>query len=435
MDVIVIGGGIAGVATAYQLRAAGHRVCVVERHATVAQGASHGHSGVVLPTPLDVWFGPTFMRHARSARSGVICKNGFGFGGQPRTFVRKLDQLQASEAFANQYALLRPLIDSARDALADVESQFKLEFEQRDGVLYVVRSNDEWTLTQPALELLRRFEVPHTVLSGADVHVRERAVPAEPAFAGGVMFEAAQTANCPLFIKQLKQVLDTHGGVQFLTGREVGAIRLENQRAAIELAPQDPERARSREVDVISADAIVVAAGVGTLPLLAPLGLKLPLYPMRLHALNAPVAHEECAPHTTIVDAVKRIALTRMNQRLRIAGGAVLQRPNQLAEPLPETLTEEALALLGEASRDWVPGAAKISAALPWEGMKLLSADGLPVVGNALHPRLYVNAGHGPAGWGLALGSARLIADLVSGRLSDLPPDTLAALQPQRSQG
>lgn len=65
MDVIVIGGGIAGVATAYQLRAAGHRVCVVERHATVAQGASYGHSGIVLPTPLDVWFGPTFLRNGR----------------------------------------------------------------------------------------------------------------------------------------------------------------------------------------------------------------------------------------------------------------------------------------------------------------------------------------------------------------------------------
>ena len=68
MDVIVIGGGIVGVATAYQLRAAGHRVCVVERHATVAQGATYGHGGTVLPTPLDVWFGPTFMASRQGAK-------------------------------------------------------------------------------------------------------------------------------------------------------------------------------------------------------------------------------------------------------------------------------------------------------------------------------------------------------------------------------
>src|SRR5579875_494325 len=117
MDVIVIGGGIAGVATAYQLRAAGHRVCVVERHATVAQGATYGHSGVALPTPLDVWFGPTFLREGRAAASGVICKT--GFGGQARAFARRLRALQGSEAFAARYALLRPLIESAEQALTE----------------------------------------------------------------------------------------------------------------------------------------------------------------------------------------------------------------------------------------------------------------------------------------------------------------------------
>ena len=433
MDVIVIGGGIAGVATACQLRAAGHRVCVVERHATVAQGATWGHSGVVLPTPLDVWFGPTFLRHGRAAASGLICKT--GFGGAARTFVKRLSALHGADAFAAQYALLRPLIDAARDALDDVTGRFQIEFEEREGLLYVVRGDDEWSLSQPALELLRRFETPHHVLSASAVVAGEHAVPADPPFAGGVRFPDALVANCPLFVKQLKQELDALGGVQFETGRAVSAIRVESQRAAVELAPRDdPDArpARAGEVDVISGDAVVVAAGAQTPALVAPLGVKLPLYPVRLHALTAPVAHEECVPRTTIVDAVKRIAITQNGHRLRIAGGAVVQRAKELDRPLPAALTEEALALLGEASRDWTPGAAKISAALPWEGMKLLSADGLPAVGNAGHPRLFVNAGHGPAGWALALGSARLIADLVSGTPSALPDETVAALRPGR---
>ncbi|PLZ03712.1 amino acid dehydrogenase [Burkholderia sp. WAC0059] len=432
MDVIVIGGGIAGVATAYQLRAAGHRVCVVERHATVAQGATYGHSGIALPTPLDVWFGPTFMRSGRSASSGVISKT--GFGGEARAFVKRLSALQPSEAFAARYALLRPLVESARDALAEVESRFRLEYEQRDGLLYLVRTSDEWSLTQPALELLRRFEVPHHVLGAAECAAFEHAVPAEPPFAGGVRFDAGRVANCPLFVKQLKQLLDTEGGVQFQIGRAVSAIRLESQRAAVELVPREPASARAKQVDVISADAVVVAAGTGTLPLVAPLGLRLPLYPVRLHTLSAPVAHEECVPHTTVVDAVKRIAITQMNHRLRMAGGAVLLNAKETAKPLTPALTEEALALLGEASRDWVPGAAKISAALPWEGVKLLSSDGLPVVGNAVHPRLFINAGHGPAGWAQALGSARLIAELIGRVAPSLPDDTLAALRPDRLQ-
>src|ERR1700712_1460401 len=88
MDVIVIGGGIGGIATAYQLRAAGHRVCVVERHATVAQGATYGHGGAVLPSPLDVWFGPTFMQTRRAMKTGIVFKP--GFDSQTRDFAKKL---------------------------------------------------------------------------------------------------------------------------------------------------------------------------------------------------------------------------------------------------------------------------------------------------------------------------------------------------------
>ncbi len=430
MDVIVIGGGIVGVATAYQLRAAGHRVCVIERHATVAQGATYGHGGTVLPTPLDVWFGPTFMQHRHAAKSGVIRKT--GFNGAARGFVRRLAALQAHDAFTRQYTRLRPLIESARDALADIEARFGLEFEQANGQLYLIRAAHEWEQIKPALELLRQFEVPHHVLTPTECVALEHSVPVDPPFAGGVMFRDERTANCPLFAKLIKQTLDTQGGVQFQCGREVAAIRLDGQRAAVELAPLAGEPARSREVDVIGADAIVVAAGAGSLPLLERLGLQLPLHPLRLHNLVAPIAREEFAPHTAVIDAVKRITITRSNHRLRIAGGAVLQSASQADKPLGEPLTKEALALLGQATHDWVPGAARISAALPWEGVKLLSPDGLPVTGNALHPRLFVNAAHGPVGWALACGSGKVIADLVSGRTPEVPPDTLDALRPER---
>ncbi|MFM0738550.1 FAD-dependent oxidoreductase [Paraburkholderia xenovorans] len=432
MDVIVIGGGIVGVATAYQLRAAGHRVCVVERHATVAQGATYGQGGTVLPTPLDVWFGPTFMASRHTAKNGVISKT--GFNGPARQFVKQLAALQDPEAFGRQYARLRPLIELSRETMADMEARFGLEYEQANGLLYLVRSAQEWEQTQPALGLLRQYEVPHHVLSPAECAAFEHSVPTDPAFAGGVLFDHERTANCPLFAKLVKQTLDTEGSVQFMFGCEVSAIRLEGQRAAVELAPRPGAAPRSREVDVIHADAVVVAGGYGSLALLERLGLRLPLHPLRVHNLVAPIAHEECAPHVAIVDSVKRIAISRMNHRLRIAGGAVLQSAAQIDKPLGEALTKEALALLGQATHDWIPGAARISAALPWEGVKLLSPDGLPVIGNVLHPRLFVNVGLGPAGWGLACGSGKLIADLITGGTPDVPADTLAALRADRFQ-
>ncbi|MBR7959127.1 FAD-dependent oxidoreductase [Burkholderia vietnamiensis] len=431
MDVIVIGGGISGVATAYQLRAAGHRVCVVERHATVAQGATYGDGGMLLPSPLDVWFGPTFMRGRQPRDTGIVYKP--GFNGGVRRFVKQLATLREPDAFAAQYARLRPLIDASRDTLADIEARFGLEFEQKPGILHVVREPRDWEALQPALDLLRTLDQPYRLLTADECAALEPSVPADPGFAGGVLLDAERTGNGPLFAKLVRQALDEHG-VQFRFGADVAAIRVDHGRVAVELAPAGGGRhtAKAHEVDVIAADAIVVAAGAGSLPLLERLGWQLPLHPVRVHTLTAPVAYEEHAPHLSVVDSIKRISITRSHQRLRIGGAAVLQSAADTAKPLPEQLSETTLALLSQAVHDWVPGAARISAALSWQGTQLLSPDGLPVVGPTPHPRVFVNFGHGPAGWGLACGSARVVTDYVGGDTQQWPADTLAALSAAR---
>jgi D-amino-acid dehydrogenase len=99
---------------------------------------------------------------------------------------------------------------------------------------------------------------------------------------------------------------------------------------------------------------------------------------------------------------------------------------------MTESMTRRALALLGQATHDWIPGAAKVSAARAWEGARLVSPDGLPVVSGTRYPRLFVNAAHGPAGWALACGAARVVSSLVSGVAPDISGDALAALRIDR---
>ncbi|NRO97537.1 FAD-dependent oxidoreductase [Paraburkholderia sp. NMBU_R16] len=430
MDVIVIGGGVVGVATAYQLHSAGHRVCVIERHATVAQGATYGHGGALLPTPLDVWFGPTFVPNARVPRSGLVYKP--GFNGSTRRFMQRLAAFQEPDAFRDQYRRLGPLVDLSRETLAALETRFDFEFEQRSGMLHVVQHPREWELAQSALDLLREFEIQHQVLTARECADLEHSIPTDPEFAGGVFFEHERLGNCPLFTKLVKQVLEEQAGVRFMFGRAVEALRLDEQRAAVELAPVPSERASAREVDVVSADAIVVAAGAGSLPLIERATTNLPLHPARFFALTAPIAYEECVPHVAVVDTIRRITMTRVNQRVRVAGAALVQPEREIAKPAPEPLATAATALLAQATHDWIPGAAKISAAHSWDGVQLLSPDGLPVVGRASHPRLFVNLAHGPAGWGLACGSAKVLAEIISGTEPSVPPDTLAALRADR---
>jgi D-amino-acid dehydrogenase len=428
MDVIVIGGGIAGIATAYQLHTAGHRVCVVERHATVAQGATYAQGGALLPSSLDVWFGPTFMASSRSKQSGMLVKP--GFDSAARDFLKQLNSLRDPEAFAAQYARLQPLVSLSRAAIGQIETDLQLDFEQRRGVLHVFRGVRDFAEAQPAIDLLKRFEVPHRLLSPEECVAIEPSVPDTSAFAGGVLLADERTANCPLFTKQLKQVLE-EAGVQFYMNRSVTGLRLDDTRAAVELAASgDPMRPGN--VELISADAIVVAAGVGTSALIAGIKSTPALFPLRMHTLTAPIAYEERAPHLTVVDSIKRITMTRVNQRLRVAGAGVFQSAAKADKPLDSGLARRALDLLGQATHDWIPGAARVSAARGWDGLRLVTADGLPVVGKTRHPRLFVNAAHGPIGWGLACGSAKVVADLVSGVTPDVPADTLAALSLER---
>jgi D-amino-acid dehydrogenase len=299
-------------------------------------------------------------------------------------------------------------------------------------MLHVVRHPREWELAQSALDLLREFEVQHQVLTARECADLEHSIPTDPEFAGGVFFEHERLGNCPLFTKLVKQVLEEQAGVRFMFGRAVEALRLDEQRAAVELAPAPSERVGAREVDVVSADAIVVAAGAGSLPLLERATTNLPLHPARFFALTAPIAYEECVPHVAVVDTIRRITVTRVNQRVRVAGAALVQPERDIAKPAPEPLATAATALLAQATHDWIPGAAKISAAHSWDGVQLLSPDGLPVVGRASHPRLFVNLAHGPAGWGLACGSAKVLAEIISGTEPSVPPDTLAALRADR---
>ena len=434
MDVIVIGGGLTGVTTAYQLRVAGHRVCVIEQHATVAQEASFGQGGLVLPTPLDVWFGPGFTFGMRQmllgSRNGMLYQRGLSAGA--RQFIRQLNTTRDPEPFAAQCEKLRPLVELSRRVLDDMEGRHAMEFEQREGVLHLFRSPREQKQAASALALLAQFEYPHQVLDAEACRGIEPSLPASEDLAGGVYFPYERSANCPLFAKQLKNLLDEHE-VEFALGRRAESIRLDSGRVVVELSAQGTaERGQRAGVESIAGDAVVIAAGAQTPALLAQAGMRLPLYPVRVHALTAPIGYEEHAPHVTVVDYERRVTISRLHNRMRFASAPVLQGRRKAYKPTPPKLRERALDTLGQAGHTWVPGAAKLSAMRDWDGVTLMSPDGLPVAGATAHPRLFVNTGHGPAGWGLACGTGRIIADLVSGNAAEHDSNTLAALSPAR---
>lgn len=431
MDVIVIGGGLTGVTTAYHLRAAGHRVCVIEQHATVAQEASFGQGGLVLPTPLDVWFGPGLGFGMRQmlfgSRNGMIYQPGLSTGA--RQFVRQLNLMRDPDTFTAQCERLRPLVDLSRRTLADMEARHGMDFEQRDGVLHLFRTPRELKQAATALALLAKFEYPHQVLDGDACRAIEPSVPVGEALAGGVFFPYERSANCPLFAKQIKTLLDEHD-VEFALGRRAESIKLDSGRVVVEMSSHADQ---NKGVESIAGDALVLAAGANTQALLAQAAnIRVPLYPARVHGLTAPIGYEEHAPHVAVVDYESRVTISRLHNRMRFASAPLLQGRRKTFKPTQAKLRERALDTLGQAGHTWVPGAAKLSAMRDWDGITLMSPDGLPVTGATAHPRLFVNTGHGPGGWALACGTAKIVADLVSGQAPEVEANTLAAISPAR---
>jgi len=436
MDVIVIGGGVAGVTTAYALREAGHRVCVIERHTTVAQEATFGMGGLILPTALDAWFGPTMPGSRWQTRfgrnSGLLYRPGFNL--EVRGWMRRWRAERKPERFSAQYGRLRSLSELSRTALAEIESRHDLEVEQRSGVLHLFRSNQDLKQAASALALLKETEYSHRILSGAECVALEPSIPSGQALAGGVLLPGDRSANCPLFAKQLKQLLND-SDVTFMLESTALSVQLMASGARVKLTARvDPFGGRGGVSggEEISADAVVVAAGAHSLALLADAGLRLPLHPVRMHALMAPILHEELAPHLTLVDTAKRVTISRLNNRMKLTGAALIQSRERAFSPPDPVLRNQALDMLAQAAHDWAPGAVKFSSARQWDGVRLLSPDGLPVVSRTAHPRLFVNLAHGPSGWGLAAGAATLLAGLVSGTTDPTSDDLLGALSTTR---
>ena len=116
-----------------------------------------------------------------------------------------------------------------------------------------------------------------------------------------------------------------------------------------------------------------------------------------------------------------KVAISRMGNRVRVAGSAEIGGS-------PAKKRAASLQTLYKVLHDWFPGAAQLgrtngvtgAAAQEWKGARPMLPDGPPIVGSSGVPGVWVNLGHGSSGWALACGSARVVADLISGRAPDV---------------
>jgi D-amino-acid dehydrogenase len=179
------------------------------------------------------------------------------------------------------------------------------------------------------------------------------------------------------------------------------------------LTPGSRPTLRMATGESLAFDAVAICAGVQANALLGQMGLKLPLAPIWGYSVTAPVRHVDghapLGPRAALMDERYKVAISRLGQRVRVAGSAeVGGRADHMRLGTLRTLYR----VLDE----WFPGSTVTREAQHWKGARPMLPDGPPVLGESGAPGVWLNLGHGSSGWALACGSARVLAERISGR-------------------
>ncbi len=415
MKVAILGSGVIGTTIAYYLAGAGHEVSVLDRQPGPALETSFANAGEVSPGYSAPWAGPGVPAKAikwlTMAYGPLVIRPRL----DPAMWwwgLRMLANCNAAAYDRNKSRMLR-LAEYSRDLLRALRQDTGIRYDERmQGTLQLFRTQRQLDGCAADVAILRRDGVPHEVLD------REGCIRAEPAlarvrekFLGGLRLPGDETGDCHLFTAELAKLAQARG-VQFRFGTHIQALRHDGSRItgiAIRAGEGSGE---------IRAEAYVLALGSYS-PLLArPLGLKLPVYPVKGYSITVPVRDPAGAPESTVMDETYKVAVTRLGDRIRVGGTAELSGYDL-------TLREGRRATLTHVVGDLFPDGGDVRQAEFWTGLRPMTPDGTPILGACAYRNLYLATGHGTLGWTMAAGTGKVMADLIGGRPPDIDLDGL----------
>ncbi len=411
MKVIVLGAGIVGVTSAYQLAKAGHDVTVVDRQPGPALETSFANAGEVSFGYCSPWAAPgipmkamkwLFMEHAP-----LILRPKVDFA-MLCWMAKMLSNCTSGRYAINKSRMLR-LADYSRVSLAALRAETDIAYDERmQGTLQLFRTQQQLDASGKDVKALAADGVPYKVLDRdgcirvepALKHVRDKIV-------GGLLTPKDETGDCFKFANGLAKKAESLG-VRFNYDSIIRGLDIEGGRV----------RSVVTAHGTLEANAVVVALGSFSPLLVRPHGIRLPVYPVKGYSLTIPITDASRAPESTVMDETFKIAITRLGDRIRVGGMAEISGySNDLGEPRRLTLQHSVT--------DLFPGG-DVSKASFWSGLRPMTPDGTPVIGPTKIAGLYLNTGHGTLGWTMSSGSARVIADLVSDRKPEIDATDLA---------
>jgi D-amino-acid dehydrogenase len=408
MRVAVIGAGIIGITTAYELAADGHEVTVFERRGAAAEESSFANAGVVAPGYVTPWAAPGMpakvFRYLFSRHAPV--KVGLPLSRHELAWIWKWFGACNLESYRRNRARMQRLAFYSRERLHQLSVELELDYDCSPGYMVLLRAEKDCRLMEPGLQVLRDAGVAFRQIDAAEARLIEPALNPDTALVGAVQLPDDGVANCRQFALLLKSEAQ-HIGVRFQFNTAVAQLN-RAQPASILIAGEGSPRAF---------DSVVLCAGLASAALLRPLGLKIPMIAVYGYSISAPIREPLNAPRSALMDERYKVAISRLGNRVRVAGSA------ELGGSL-ENKRASSIHTLYKVLQDWFPGAAQHSnlgaTVQEWKGARPMLPDGPPIVCHSGLPGLWLNLGHGSSGWALSCGSARALADLMAGKAPDV---------------
>jgi len=413
MKVLVLGAGVAGVAAAWYLRRDGHEVTVLERNDAVALETSFANGGQLsysyvapLASPSVIPKIPPWLLRRDSPLKFAPRWD----AEQWRWIAAFLAACNRRQADATTERLLR-LAFYSRGLMHELIAQHALDFDYvRNGKLVVHTDPVSFESAKRLMAYQESLGCEQEALDPARTVELEPALAAMgPRIAGSIHTPSEDAGDCFKFASELARLMGAgENPVRLRFGVSIERLLALGRRVI------GVETSRG----VFEADRYVLALGTSAPAVVRPLGLRIPVYPLKGYSLTLPISDERAAPRISVTDYQRKVVYARLGSELRVAGMA------DLAGRAPVIDTGRVGQLVDEVKAAF-PGATDFSRLQPWCGMRPATPRGTPVLGATPYSNLFLDAGHGALGFTLALATGRVIADLIGGRRPAVPLDGL----------
>ena len=402
MKVLVLGAGVVGVTTAWFLNKSGHEVTVLERRDAAGMETSFANGGQISVSHAEPWANPAAPLKVLKWLAREDAPLLFRLRPDLRQWLWGLSFLRECTAARTRHKI-RQIVTLglySRATLQALRAETGIAYDHlARGILHFYTSERELDAALEPARVMREH--------GCDIEMLtpERCIEIEPALksarhllVGGSFTASDESGDARKFTQNLAGLAAARG-VKFLYGRTIAGLAVEGGRiAAVRL-----------EDEILTADAYVLALGAYSPLLAGTVGIRLNIYPAKGYSATVPVADPAKAYSVSLTDDEYKLVFSRLGDRLRIAGTAELNGYNvELNRVRCQALLRRTEALF--------PGAGDASRAQFWTGLRPATPSNVPYIGVTRYANLYLNTGHGTLGWTHACGSARALADIVSGR-------------------